>query len=92
MKPLYLDDELIVIAKPSGVSVHRGWAADGPFATDLVREALGVRTVHPVHRLDRPTSGVLVFARTPEAARVLSERWPEVDKTYLALTRGVPPE
>lgn len=92
MKPLYLDDELLVIAKPSGVSVHRGWAADGPFATDLVRETLGVRTVHPVHRLDRPTSGVLVFARSPEVARLLSERWPGVAKTYLALTRGVPPE
>lgn len=92
MKPLFFDDDLVVLAKPSGVSVHRGWAADGPFATDLVREALGVRVVHPVHRLDRPTSGVLVFARSPEVARILSEVWPTVSKTYLALTRGVPPE
>lgn len=92
MQPLYLDDDLIAIAKPSGVSVHRGWAADGPFATDLVKEALGVRVVHPIHRLDRPTSGVLLFARSPEMARAASESWPLVHKTYLALTRGVPPE
>lgn len=92
MKPLYLDDDLVAIAKPAGISVHRGWAADGPFATDLVREVLGVKTVHPIHRLDRPTSGVLLFARSPEVARITSQSWPQVEKTYLALTRGVPPE
>lgn len=91
---LQLDDALIALNKPSGLSVHRGWANDGPYAVDWVRAALGVETVHPVHRLDRPTSGVLVFARTPEVARALGETWSQgrVAKRYLAFTRGIPPE
>lgn len=90
---LHLDDDLVVLAKPSGVAVHRGWADDGPFAVDLVRDALGVRVVHPVHRLDRPTSGTLVFARTPEIAAALARSWADgqVSRRYLALTRGIPP-
>jgi tRNA pseudouridine65 synthase len=58
-----------------------------------VRDAIGAR-VYPVHRLDRGTSGVLVFARTKEAAATLSEGFEsrQVDKRYLALVRGTPPE
>ncbi|MCC6620562.1 MAG: pseudouridylate synthase [Deltaproteobacteria bacterium] len=91
---VHLDDALAVIAKPSGLSVHRGWAAHEPdYAVDRVGRALGQR-VHPVHRLDRATSGVLVFARDPETAAALGRQLEErsVDKRYLALVRGRPPE
>jgi tRNA pseudouridine65 synthase len=91
---IHLDDALVAVNKPSGLSVHRGWANEGAYAVDWVRASLGVKTVHPVHRLDRPTSGVLVFARSPEVARLLGEAWSSgrVAKRYLALTRGIPPE
>jgi tRNA pseudouridine65 synthase len=57
-----------------------------------VRDALGGAHVHPVHRLDRGTSGVLVLARTKDAAALLARMFEEgeVEKTYLALVRGVP--
>jgi tRNA pseudouridine65 synthase len=90
---LHLDDDLVVIAKPSGLLVHRGWGDDDVVAMTLVRDRVG-RRVHPVHRLDRATSGVLVFATSPEAARALQSAWEagEVAKRYVALVRGVPPE
>jgi tRNA pseudouridine65 synthase len=91
---LYLDPDLVAIDKPSGLSVHRGWAAEGSYAVDWVKATLGDTTAYPVHRLDRPTSGVLIFARSPEMARVLGATWTEgrVAKRYLALTRGITPD
>jgi len=88
-----LDDDLVVINKPSGLLVHRGWANDDDVAMFRVRDAIGAH-VYPVHRLDRGTSGVLVFARTKEAAATLSEGFEsrQVDKQYLALVRGTPAE
>jgi len=79
--------------KPSGLAVHRGWANDGgPYAVDLARAQLGV-DVSPVHRLDRATSGVLLFAETPRDAAALGRAFAEgrVEKHYLALVRGRPP-
>jgi tRNA pseudouridine65 synthase len=67
---LYRDDRLLAVDKPSGLLVHRGWGGDRVTALDLARRIAG-RRVHPVHRLDRGTSGVLVFALDPEAARRL---------------------
>ncbi len=90
---LHLDDALAIIDKPSGLAVHRGWAAhEVDYAVDRVAKALGQR-VHPVHRLDRATSGVLVFARDPETAAALGRQLEEraVDKLYVALVRGRPP-
>lgn len=83
----------VAVAKPSGLLVHRGWGDDAVTALELVRDRVG-RWVYPVHRLDRATSGVLLFALDPEAARALHERFEagEVRKRYLALVRGVPPE
>jgi tRNA pseudouridine65 synthase len=62
-------------------------------ALELVRETVGAY-VYPVHRLDRATSGVLVFALSPEAARALASAFEArtVEKRYLALVRGVPPD
>jgi tRNA pseudouridine65 synthase len=90
---LYRDSELVAVNKPSGLAVHRGWADDDPFAMTLVRDALG-QWVYPVHRLDRGASGVLLFALSSAAARVMCGRFErhEVEKRYVALVRGAPRE
>ena len=87
---LFVDGHVVVVNKPSGLLVHRGWANDDDVAMFRVRDALGAH-VYPVHRLDRGTSGALVFARTREAAATLSEQFEsrQVDKRYLALVRGI---
>ena len=87
---LYLDDLLVVIHKPPGLLVHRTpLARDRVFALQTLRDQLG-RRVWPVHRLDRATSGVMVFGLNPDAARALAGQFErhEVEKTYHALARG----
>ncbi|HEY2739007.1 MAG TPA: pseudouridine synthase [Thermoanaerobaculia bacterium] len=81
------------MGKPSGIAVHRGWSRERIVALAVVRDRLGQR-VFPVHRLDRATSGVLVFALDSGTARRLQEQWiaGTVRKRYLALVRGIPPE
>jgi tRNA pseudouridine65 synthase len=90
---LFVDGAVVVANKPSGLLVHRGWADDVDVALFRVRDALGAH-VHPVHRLDRGTSGVLLFARTREVAATLGRAFGagRVEKRYLALVRGTPPE
>jgi tRNA pseudouridine65 synthase len=90
---LHSDDDCIVVDKPAGVVVHRGFANDENDLMRSVRDAVG-RHVFPVHRLDRGASGAVLFARHADAARVLGAAFAEgrVEKTYLALTRGHPPE
>lgn len=90
---LYQDDDLLVVDKPSGLAVHRGWARDGQVVLTLAR-ALAGRHVYPAHRLDRGTSGVLVLALTAAAAGALGAAFAagRVRKRYLALVRGIPPE
>jgi tRNA pseudouridine65 synthase len=88
---LYADAHLWVVSKPSGLSVHRGMDRARDTVVDRLARA-GV-AVWPVHRLDRGTSGVLVLARSAEAARRAGEQlaaraW---DKEYLALVRGLAP-
>jgi tRNA pseudouridine65 synthase len=89
---LFVDAHLVVVNKPSGLLVHRGWANDDDVAMFRVRDMLGAH-VYPVHRLDRGTSGALCFARTREAAATLTASFEsrQVDKRYLALVRGEPP-
>ena len=89
---LYRDDAVVVVDKPSGLSVHRGDDQGSTFALNLTRNAIG-QWVYPVHRLDRATSGVLVFALSSEHARTLHDSFSTrtVNKTYLALVRGTPP-
>jgi len=91
----YRDDRLVVIDKPAGLLVHRT-ALDRhetEFAVQRLRDQIG-QPVHPVHRLDRGTSGLLVFALDREAARRLAEAFANgaVDKRYLAVVRGWPAE
>jgi len=90
---LFLDDDLAVVDKPSGLLVHRGWDNDPVVAMTLLRDQLG-RHVFPAHRLDRGTSGVLVFALSAEGAAALQRQFEEgaVRKRYLALVRGAPRE
>jgi tRNA pseudouridine65 synthase len=89
---LYRDEHLIAVNKPSGVLVHRGWARDGVPALQQLRDQIG-QFVYPVHRLDRATSGALLFALSSEAARdtqALFKR-EQVEKRYLAVCRGNDP-
>lgn len=59
------------------------------FAVQLLRDQLGQK-VYPIHRLDKPTSGVIVFALSSEVAALMAQQWRElqVKKTYLAIVRG----
>ena len=86
--------EALVVTKPSGLLVHRGWDRDEDTLVDRLRAHLGVATVHPVHRLDRGASGALLFAKTPAAARALQAQFDRgtIAKTYLVLVRGVAPD
>lgn len=92
---LYRDDFLIAIDKPAGLLVHRSDIDrhETRFAVQLLRDQIG-RRVWPVHRLDRGTSGVLLFAFDPAITRALSDQFESqaVQKTYLAVVRGWPPE
>lgn len=91
---LYRDHELLVVHKPAGLLVHRSPIDkhETEFALQYARALNDGAHVYPVHRLDRPTSGVLVFARDPETARALGLAMMsgEVSKTYLAMVRGWP--
>jgi len=88
---LYADEQLIAVDKPAGQLVIPGRGAPERTLLDDVREAFGRLWV--VHRLDRGTSGVVLFPRTAEAHRTLNLAFDrrEVAKRYLALVRGAPP-
>jgi len=90
---LFVDAHVVVANKPSGLLVHRGWDNDDDVALFRVRDAIG-QQVHPIHRLDRGTSGALLFARTREAAAVLCRAFEDgrVEKRYVALVRGSAPD
>ncbi len=91
LKILHQDEAFIAIDKPPGILVHRIPEARGdPFyILQLLRDQVG-RLLFPVHRLDRNTSGVLLFAFGSEEARALHDRLKEPDtrKEYLVLVRG----
>ncbi|WP_299803316.1 tRNA pseudouridine(65) synthase TruC [uncultured Shewanella sp.] len=88
---LFEDDDIVVIHKPAGLLVHRSYLArrERFFAMQLTRDIVGCH-VFPVHRLDRPTSGILLFAKSSEMANVLCEQFAAhtIDKEYLAIVRG----
>lgn len=91
---LFRDDFLLAVNKPSGLLVHRGWGRDDVVLVDVVKQLLDVEKVHPLHRIDRGTSGVVLFAMDVEIAREMNRRFDEsqIDKTYLALVRGKCPK
>jgi tRNA pseudouridine65 synthase len=93
---LYQDEALVAIHKPSGLLVHRTGLDAGErwFAVQLLRDQLGGRHVYPVHRLDKGTSGVLVFALSSSDAAAVAAQFAAhtIGKRYLAVVRGWPPE
>ena len=88
---IYCDEDMIAINKPHGLLVHRSTlAADaGEFAMQMLRNQIG-RHVYPVHRLDRKTSGVLLFALSNQMSSSLQKLFAsgKINKTYLAIVRG----
>ncbi len=87
---LYQDAHYVAIDKPPGLLVHRSpISRDRVFVLQTLRDQLG-QHVFPVHRLDRATSGVLLFGLSAEAARRLVAEFERqaVDKDYLAVARG----
>ena len=90
LKILFQDDHYVAIDKPAGLLVHRSpLSRDRVFALQTLRDQLG-RHVYPVHRLDRATSGVLLFGLSALAARRAATLFESrlVDKEYLAVARG----
>jgi tRNA pseudouridine65 synthase len=91
MQILFQDTHLVAINKPAGLLVHRSAIdrRETRFAMQLVRDRIG-RRVYPVHRLDRPTSGALLFALDANTARQLTAQFSAgaVRKSYLAVVRG----
>jgi len=87
---LFQDEHLVAIHKPPGILVHRSpISRDRVFVLQTLRNQIGQR-VYPVHRLDRATSGVLLFGLSAEAAQRVVTQFEQrtVDKHYLALARG----
>ena len=88
---LYQDEYLVAINKPSGLLVHKSPIDkhETQFALQLVRDQIG-QYVYPIHRLDKPTSGVLLFALNAQIAQTMSLlfRSSQVHKEYIAVVRG----
>lgn len=88
---LYQDEHLVCINKPSGLLVHKSMIDRHEiyYAMKMLRDQIG-QWVYPVHRLDKPTSGVLLFALDKESAKLMSEQFKEhtTKKTYICVVRG----
>lgn len=88
---IFQDEHLVVINKPANLLTHRSLIdkRETLFALQLLRDQLN-QYVYPIHRLDKPTSGILVFALTPDLARILSQQMQQqqIKKHYLAIVRG----
>ncbi len=88
---IYRDQQLIAINKPSGLLVHRSWLDSHAteFAVQKLSKQIG-QCVYPVHRLDRATSGVLLFLLDKSHATDLMEQFAQqkTEKRYLAVVRG----
>jgi len=92
---LFRDDWLVAVHKPAGLLVHRSDLDrhETRFAVQMLRDQLGQK-VWAAHRLDRGTSGILFFALSSEIAASVGRQFErgEVEKTYMAIVRGHPPE
>ncbi len=88
---LYQDEYLIAINKPSGLLVHKSMIDRHEiyFAMKMLRDQIGQYT-YPIHRLDKPTSGVLLFALDKQSATLMSEQFKQhtIQKKYLTIVRG----
>jgi tRNA pseudouridine65 synthase len=88
---LYKDEHLVAVNKPSKLLVHKSPIdkRETRFALQIVRDQIGA-FVYPLHRLDKPTSGVLIFALSSKMAKLMGElfRQNEIKKEYIAVVRG----
>ncbi|WP_318445615.1 tRNA pseudouridine(65) synthase TruC [Photobacterium leiognathi] len=88
---LYRDEYLIAVNKPAGMLVHRSWldSNETVFVMQTLRDQIG-QHVFPLHRLDRPTSGVLLFGLSSEIAAEIMPMFAgrDMHKTYHAVVRG----
>lgn len=100
LQVVYEDNHLIAVNKPAGVLVH-GDGGEGPVLADWVKAYIKLRYDKPgdvflgvIHRIDRPVSGVVLFARTSKALERMNELFKnrEVKKVYYAITRKLSPE
>jgi 23S rRNA pseudouridine1911/1915/1917 synthase len=98
---IYEDEDIAVINKPAGISVHPGAGTRGPtlvsallFHLDDLSSIGGVERPGIVHRLDKDTSGLMVIAKNDIAHRSMSEKFHdrEISKEYAAITWGAPAE
>ncbi len=94
LEVIFESEDLIAINKPHGLLVHRTKIARDAnvFALQLLRDQTGMK-LYPVHRLDRKTSGVLLFAKSVEVHKQVRQLFEtrKVQKTYLAILRGFAP-
>lgn len=87
---LYEDENLLIVHKPPWLMVHP--SREAPRAKDVLT-LLKRPQLAPLHRLDRQTSGVLAFSKSPEFTKQMQKIWsgPKVQKSYLAYVYGSPP-
>ncbi|SET11877.1 tRNA pseudouridine(65) synthase TruC [Thorsellia anophelis] len=87
----YKDDYIVVVNKPTGWLVHRSWldTKENKILMLQLRNQIG-QHVFPIHRLDKPTSGLLIMGLNPDVANHLSKQFEnqEIEKTYHAIIRG----
>lgn len=91
MQIIHADEHILVINKPAGIPVlPDGWEKDAPYLVKMLEEEFG--KIWIVHRLDKTTSGVMVFARTAESHRALNIQFEnhEAEKVYHAIMEGEP--
>jgi len=88
---IYQDEYLVAIHKPAGLLVHKSLIDkhETQYAMQILRDQIG-QWVYPLHRLDRPTSGVLLFGLSKEIAQLMGEQFEQrlLQKTYWAIVRG----
>lgn len=87
---IYQDEYMVAVNKPAGMLVHRSWldSKETVFVMQTLRDQIG-QFVYPIHRLDRPTSGVLLFALSSDVARQLAAQFEshQIEKIYHAVVR-----
>jgi 23S rRNA pseudouridine1911/1915/1917 synthase len=94
LKPIYCDNHILILNKPAGISTEPHFRDE---ARVWVKERFnkpGNAFLEPIHRLDRPVSGIVLFARTSKALTRLNEamRDRKMSKTYVAIVEGIVPE
>ncbi len=85
---LFQNDSLLVVDKAPGVSIHN--AEGGQFLTQILEKDLRISKLFPIHRLDKETSGVQIYAKTQSTAKQLAKEFQDrsVQKIYHGVTRG----